>query len=182
RDALLAFLDGEMVEKLIASMRRMGIELRLGARWETVQRVGNNVVTRFQGGREVVNEQLLYAAGREGRIEDLNLESVGVLPDKRGYLYVNDLFQTTVPNILAAGDAIGFPALAATSMEQGRVAVCHAFGFTYKQSVADLLPFGIYTIPEVSALGETEASAREKGIPCVIGTARYAENARGKIA
>src|SRR5262249_43750176 len=134
RDSLLAFLDGEMVEKLIASMRHMGIELRTGARWETVTRVGNNVVTHFEGGRDVVNEHLLYAAGREGRIEELNLEGVGVLPDKRGYLYVNDLYQTTVPNILGAGDAIGFPALAATSMEQGRVAVCHAFGFEYKKS------------------------------------------------
>jgi len=182
RDSLLAFLDGEMVEKLIASMRRMGIELRLGARWEEVQRVGNNVVTRFDGGREVVNEQLLYAAGREGRIADLNLDAVGVMPDKRGYLYVNDLFQTTVPNILAAGDAIGFPALAATSMEQGRVAVCHAFGFEYKKAVGELLPYGIYTIPEVSSLGETEESCQHIGTAYVVGRAQYAHNARGKIA
>jgi len=182
RDSLLAFLDGEMVEKLIASMRRMGIELRLGARWESVRRVGNDVVTHFEYGRDVVNEQLLYAAGREGRIEELNLEAVGVLPDKRGYLYVNDLFQTTAPNILAAGDAIGFPALAATSMEQGRVAVCHAFGFEYKKAVGELLPYGIYTIPEVSSIGETEESCQHIGTDYVVGRGQYAHNARGKIA
>jgi NAD(P) transhydrogenase len=182
RDSLLAFLDGEMVEKLIASMRHMGIEMRLGARWESVRREGNNVVVHFHGGRDLVNEQLLYAAGREGRIEDLNLEAVGVLPDKRGYLYVNDAYQTTVPNILAAGDAIGFPALAATSMEQGRVAVCHAFGFEYKKAVGELLPYGIYTIPEVSSLGETEESCQQIGMAYVVGRAQYAHNARGKIA
>jgi len=182
RDSLLGFLDRDMVEQLVHSMRRMGIELYLGLRWTRVRRDGNDVVVTFDNEVELAAEQLLYAAGREGRTQDLNLTAVGIEPDKRGYLSVNSRFQTSVPNILAAGDVIGFPALAATSMEQGRVAICHAFGFGYKQSVADLLPYGIYTIPEVSALGETEASAREKGIPCVIGTARYAENARGKIA
>jgi NAD(P) transhydrogenase len=182
RDSLLAFLDAELVEMLVASMKRMGIELRLGARWASVKRQGGRVATRFQEGPGLESEQLLYAAGREGRIEDHGLTTIGVLPDKRGYLYVNERYQTTVPNIYAAGDAIGFPALAATSMEQGRVAVCHAFGFEYKQSVGDLLPYGIYTIPEVSALGETEESCRHIGIDYVAGRAQYAKNARGKIA
>ena len=182
RDSLLPFLDAEMVEMLAGSMRRIGIEIRLGARWKEVSRQGGHVLTRFQEGGEVASEHLLHAAGREGRIEDLGLESVGVLPDKRGYLYVNERYQTTVPNILAAGDAIGFPALAATSMEQGRVAVCHAFGFEYKKSVAELLPYGIYTIPEVSALGETEESCQHIGADYVVGRAQYAKNARGKIA
>jgi NAD(P) transhydrogenase len=139
-------------------------------------------VTRFEDGGEVASGQLLYAAGREGRTEELNLGAIGIVPDKRGYLAVNARYQTAVPHILAAGDAIGFPALAATSMEQGRVAVCHAFGFEYKRSVADLLPYGIYTIPEVSALGETEDSCRLEGIRYAVGRAYYAENARGKIA
>ena len=182
RDALLPFLDGEMVEKLAASMRRMGIELCLGRRWSAVKRDGDAVAVSFADGSVVTHDHLLYAAGREGRIEDLNLAAVGVLPDKRGYLYVNEKYQTTVPNILAAGDAIGFPALAATSMEQGRVAVCHAFGFEYKKAVADLLPYGIYTIPEVSALGETEESCQHLGMSHVVGRAHYSENARGKIA
>ena len=182
RDALLPFLDGEMVEKLIGSMQRMRIELRLGARWASVKREGDRVLTRFQDGSSLSSQHLLYAAGREGRIDELNLAAVGVLPDKRGYLYVNDRYQTTVANIFAAGDAIGFPALAATSMEQGRVAVCHAFGFEYKQAVGELLPYGIYTIPELSALGETEESCQHIETAYVVGRAQYAQNARGKIA
>ena len=182
RPALLSFLDGEMVEHLVGSMRRMGIDVRLGRRWTSVMREGDGVVARLEGGGEVVAEQLLYAAGREGRTHELNLGAVGIAPDKRGYLAVNSRYQTSVPNILAAGDAIGFPALAATSMEQGRVAVCHAFGFDYKRSVADLLPYGIYTIPEMSALGETEESCQSERIPYVAGRAHYAQNARGKIA
>ena len=183
RDSLLAFLDGEMVEMLMASMRRMGIEIRLGARWIEVRSDGNYVTTTFEGSAApIVHEHLLYAAGREGRIDDLNLDAVGVLPDKRGYLYVNENYQTTVPNIFAAGDAIGFPALAATSMEQGRVAICHAFGFEYKKAVGELLPYGIYTIPEISSLGETEESCQHLGTAYVVGRAQYAQNARGKIA
>jgi NAD(P) transhydrogenase len=182
RDALLPFLDGEMVEKLIGSMQRMRIALRLGARWAEVKRQGERITTRFQDGSEVTSEHLLYAAGREGRTAELGLDSIGVLPDKRGYLYVNEKYQTTVPHIFAAGDAIGFPALAATSMEQGRVAVCHAFGFAYKQAVSDLLPYGVYTIPEISALGETEESCHGIGAAYVVGRAHYAQNARGKIA
>jgi NAD(P) transhydrogenase len=182
RDSLLGFLDPEMVEQLIASMQRMGIELHFGLRWASVRRHGAGVITRFHNDVEIESEQLLYAAGREGRTQDLGLEKVGIVPDKRGYLTVNATYQTTVPNVLAVGDAIGFPALASTSMEQGRVAVCRAFGFAYKQAVTDLLPYGIYTIPEVSALGETERSCQEKQIAYAVGRARYAHNARGKIA
>ena len=182
RDTLLTFLDREMVEQLAGSMRRMGIDLRLGKRWTSVKREGAHVVAKFQDGSEVATEHLLYAAGREGCTQELNLAALGIVPDKRGYLIVNGRYQTSVGNILAAGDAIGFPALAATSMEQGRVAVCNAFGFAYKQSVNELLPYGIYTIPEVSALGETEESCQAKAIRYVAGRAHYAQNARGKIS
>jgi len=182
RESLLGFLDQEMVGHLVGAMRRMGVELRLGLGWRSVRRAGNEVVVSFDAGADATAEHLLYAAGREGRTHDLNLQSVGIEADKRGYLKVNERYETVVPNILAAGDVIGFPALAATSMEQGRVAVCHAFGFAYKKSVAELVPYGIYTIPELSSVGETEQTCREKGIPYVAGTARYAENARGKIA
>jgi len=171
------------VEQLVRSMRDMGIDLRLGLRWSSVKRRGEEVVTTFQDGTQLASEQLLYAAGREGCTQELNLAAIGIVPpDKRGYLAVNYRYQTSVPNIFAAGDAIGFPALAATSMEQGRVAACYAFGFDYKKSVADLLPYGIYTIPEVSALGETEDSCRQMGIAYAVGRARYSENARAKIA
>jgi len=183
RDSLLAFLDGEIVDLLVRSMQAMGVDVRLGLRWSSVKRSGDQVVATFQDGTQLTSEQLLHAAGREGCTQDLNLAAVGIVsPDKRGYLAVNHRYQTSVPNIFAAGDAIGFPALAATSMEQGRVAACYAFGFDYKKAVADLLPYGIYTIPEVSALGETEDSCRQMGIAYAVGRARYAENARAKIA
>jgi NAD(P) transhydrogenase len=182
RDSLLSFLDSEMVDNLVESMRRMGVTLHFGLRWSEVKREGDTVVARFQGGEVIVSEQLLFAAGREGRTQELGLEALGIATDKRGYVTVNEAYQTNVSSVLAVGDAIGFPALASTSMEQGRVAACRAFGFAYKQSVASLLPYGIYTIPEVSALGETEQSCRDKNIQCAVGRARYSDNARGKIA
>ena len=182
RESLLTFLDHDLVAQLTGSMRRMGVEIHTGIAWRGVRRQGDDVVVTFDNGEELAAQHLLYAAGREGRTQDLNLTSVGLQPDKRGYLQVNERYETRVPNILAAGDVIGFPALAATSMEQGRVAVCRAFGFEYKKSVAEVVPYGIYTIPEVSAFGETEASCRVRGVAYVTGTARYSENARGKIA
>src|SRR6185436_11359636 len=106
------------------SMRRMGVAIRTGMTWRSVRREGDDVVVTFAGGEEIAAEHLLYTAGREGRTRDLNLTAVGLEADKRGYLQVNERYETRVPNILAAGDVIGLPALAATSMEQGRVAVC----------------------------------------------------------
>jgi NAD(P) transhydrogenase len=182
RDALLTFLDREMVTQLVGSMQKMGVRLRLGLKWTSVKRVGDQVVVRFHDGEEIASEELMFAAGRQGRTAELNLQAVGVVPDKRGYVPVDAQFRTSAPSIFAAGDAIGFPALAATSMEQGRVAVCHAFGFAYKQSVDELLPYGIYTIPEVSSLGETEESLAQKKVPYCVGRAFYSQNARGKIA
>jgi len=129
----------------------------------------------------VVGHDLLFAAGRVGCTADLGLEHTGLEPTSRGYLEVDESYATAVPHILAVGDVIGFPALASTSMEQGRVAVCRAFGFEYKRAVADLLPFGIYTIPEVSAVGKTEDQCREQEIPYVVGRALFRNNARGCI-
>ena len=182
RAALLSFLDGEVVSQLAGSMQRLGVQIRLGRRWTSVASGPEAVAVHFDDGSRLESDQLLYAAGREGNTLGLGLEEVGIAPDKRGYLPVNERYQTSVPGIYAAGDAIGFPALAATSMEQGRVAVCHAFGFEYKRSVAALLPYGIYTIPEVSSLGETEESCQSEGIAYAVGRAHYAQNARGKIA
>ena len=182
RRALLSFLDGEVVDQLASSMQRMGIDVRLGLRWTSVERGKDAVAVHFDDASRLAADQLLYAAGREGNTHELNLEAVGVVPDKRGYIAVDPAYRTSAPGIFAAGDVIGFPALAATSMEQGRVAVCHAFGFGYKRSVADLLPYGIYTIPEVSALGETEESCQAEGIAYAVGRARSARSARGKIA
>ena len=111
----------------------------------------------------------------------MGLESVGITPDKRGLLKVNEYYQTEIPNIYAAGDVIGFPALASTSMEQARIAMCHAFDFKYKTGLARILPLGIYTIPECSSAGESEESLKEKKIPFVVGRALYAQNSRGFI-
>jgi NAD(P) transhydrogenase len=114
-------------------------------------------------------------------VDGLALEKAGLSINDKGYVGVDENYRTVVPNIYAAGDVIGFPALASTSMEQGRVAICHAFGLKYKQRVASLLPMGIYTIPEISAAGETEESCKEKGLKYCVGRASYANNARGHI-
>ncbi len=111
----------------------------------------------------------------------MGLEAIGLTPDSRGNLKVNAAYQTVVPHIYAVGDVVGFPALAATSMEQARVAMVHAFDLKYKSGVAHILPYGIYTIPEVSMAGETEESLAKSGVPFVTGRARYAQNARGQI-
>ena len=114
-------------------------------------------------------------------MDGLALDKAGLAVNTNGYISVDEHYRTAVPHIYAAGDVIGFPALASTSMEQGRVAICHAFDFKYKQRVASMLPMGIYTIPEISAAGETEESCREKEIDYCVGRALYANNARGHI-
>ena len=135
----------------------------------------------LSSGRVVEAETALFAAGRRGAVDALALERAGLAINARGNLDVNEHYQTRIPHIYAAGDVIGFPALASTSMEQGRVAMCHAFGFPYKQRLASQLPMGIYTIPEISAVGETEESCRTKKISYAVGRAKYANNARGQI-
>jgi NAD(P) transhydrogenase len=124
---------------------------------------------------------VLVAAGRSGNTRGLGLEDVGVEVDRRGYVVVDDDFRTAVPGVYAAGDVVGFPALASVSMEQARVAVCHAFDFTYKRQVAELYPYGVYTIPEVSCVGLSEEEAIRRGIDAVVGRARFADNVRGQI-
>src|SRR4029077_13026613 len=121
------------------------------------------------------------AAGRESSTAELNLAAAGVQTGNRGILVVDEHYRTNVPNIYAAGDVIGFPALASTSMEQARVAMVHAFDLKYKSAVAPILPYGIYTIPECSVAGETEESLQKQNIPYVAGRARYENNPRGQI-
>jgi len=181
RSEILPFLDAEIVTRLKAAMTKMGVHLLQGQRWTRVVRSESGVVTTLADGTTLENQQLLFAAGRTGCVSDLGLETVGLAADSRGYIPVDREFRTKVPNIFAAGDVIGFPALASVSMEQGRVAICHAFGFGYKQAVAADMPYGIYTIPEVSAFGETEQTCQQKGIAYVTGRGLFANNARGKI-
>jgi len=133
-------------------------------------------------GKVLQTSRVLYTTGRVGNTKGMGLEALGIAVDDRGRVAVDEHFCTKVPSVYAAGDVIGHPALAATSMEQGRVAVCHAFGFTYKQKVAEQLPYGIYTIPEVSAVGESEREAKARlGDDVEIGVAKFATNPRGQI-
>ena len=182
RPRLLPFLDFEMGERLRAALLGLGIDLRLGEQTIDVKRVAlRGMVCALASGSEIVAEKVLGANGRSGRTEELGLDGIGVVTDKRGYVQVDDDYRTALPNVYAAGDVIGFPMLASTSMEQARVATCHAFGFTYKRQVSHLLPFGIYTIPEVSCVGLSEEAAKEQKIDYVVGRAFYRDNARGKI-
>jgi NAD(P) transhydrogenase len=182
RPKLLSFLDAEIGERLRGSMQALGVTFHLGQTTKTVRRVeGRGIVTTLSSGQEIVAEKVLASSGRSGWTDGLGLEAAGVQVDKRGYIQVDGDYRTAVPTIYAAGDVVGFPALASTSMEQARVAVCHAFGFTYKRQVSHLLPFGIYTIPEVSCIGFSEEDAKQKEIDYVVGRAFYRDNARGKI-
>ncbi len=182
RPDILSFLDHEFVHRLSAAMERLGVRLILGRGWKDVRRGGGAIETTLDDGPVLRAEHLLFAAGRVGNTAGLGLEALGIGPDSRGNIAVDSDYRTAVPSIFAAGDVIGFPALASVSMEQGRVAVCKAFGFSYKQSVHSMMPYGIYTIPEVSAVGETEESCQARGIDYVIGRAAFADNPRGKIS
>ena len=182
RPRLLPFLDTEIAERLRGAMQTLGVTFHLGQTTQSIRRIdGRGIVTTLASGLELAADKVLASSGRSGWTGGMDLETVGVVVDKRGYVTVDGDYRTTVPSIYAAGDVIGFPALASTSMEQARVAVCHAFGFTYKRQVSHLQPFGIYTIPELSCIGFSEEDATQKGLDFVVGRAFYRDNARGKI-
>jgi NAD(P) transhydrogenase len=140
----------------------------------------DHVVTELESGKRIVSETLLFAIGRQGATAHLRLDAAGLQADARGRLEVNASYQTAVEHIYAAGDVIGFPSLASTSMEQGRLAACHAIGSAC-ESFSQLSPIGIYTIPEISMVGETEESLTRARVPYELGIARYAEIARGQL-
>jgi NAD(P) transhydrogenase len=177
---LLPFLDSEISTLLQQSLIETGIDLLPGA---SVGRVseGPPFTLSLDNGRELKADAILVATGRIGNTDGLALENAGLAADARGLLSVNGSFQTAQPHIRAVGDVIGFPGLASSSMEQARMAMVHAFDLKYKERAAELMPYGIYTIPECSMVGETEDSAQRKGIAYVVGRARYRDNARGGI-
>jgi NAD(P) transhydrogenase len=181
RDRLMEFVDREIVETLTYHMRRQNMTLRLG---EAVTKVfiddRDRVITELESGKRIVTETLLFSIGRQGATVNLSLGAVGLQADERGRLHVNANYQTAVEHIYAAGDVIGFPSLASTSMEQGRLAACHALGLSC-ESFSQLSPIGIYTIPEISMVGETEESLTRAHVPYELGIARYAEIARGQL-
>jgi NAD(P) transhydrogenase len=178
---MLDFVDREIVEQLQYHLRNLDVILRFGEKVLSVEKEPDgDVVAILESGKTVTSDALLYAVGRQTNADLLNLEAAGVVIDERGKIRVNEYFQTEIPHIYAAGDVIGFPALAATSMQQGRLAACHMFGEDSNYS-AFPLPYGIYTIPEISMIGKTERQLTEEKIPYEVGVARYDELARGQI-
>jgi len=181
RPTILDFVDQEIVEALMVHMRRQGTTFRLG---ETMTSVAveedGRVHAHLESGKRVVAAGLLYAVGRQTNADTLDLRAAGLEADARGRIAVNEHFQTTVPHIYAAGDVIGFPALASTSMEQGRLASCHMFGRPTPHR--EIMPYGIYTIPEISMVGRTERELTQAQVPYETGIAKYEELARGQIA
>jgi NAD(P) transhydrogenase len=182
RPTLLDFVDREIIESLCFQLRQLGTVFRLG---EKVVSVGfdqerSQVFAKLESGKIVRGQALLYSVGRYANSDKLHIEAAGVNPDGRGKLVVNEHYQTNVPHIYAAGDVIGFPALASTSMEQGRLASCHMFGRPSKM-VSNLIPYGIYAIPEISMVGATEEELTKQKAPYEIGLARYSELAKGQM-
>ena len=182
RPLILDFVDHEIVEALAYHLRQMGTTFRLG---EKVTRVGidearGRVFAELESGKRVQGDMLLYAVGRQANGDLLRLEAAGLQPDPRGKINVNDCFQTDVPHIYAAGDVIGFPALASTSMEQGRLASCRMFGVP-AEHMPELFPLGIYTIPEISMVGKTEERLTAEKVPYEVGTSKYNELAKSMM-
>jgi NAD(P) transhydrogenase len=162
-------------------MRNEKMTLYLGKDFSSVNLdASGKVITTLENGREIKTDMLMFCSGRAGATDELKLESAGVELAGRGLIKVNEDLQTNVPHIYACGDVIGFPALASTSMEQGRHAACHAFNVPFK-SQNDLMPYGIYTIPEISIVGKTEQELAEEGVPYEVGMARYREIVKGQI-
>lgn len=181
RKRLLGFVDEEIIENFSFQLRDMDVRLRLGEEVDScTMREDNQVVTTLKSGKIIVSDCVLYSAGRVSATDTLGLDRVGIAVDPRGKLTVNENFQTEQPHIYAAGDVIGFPALASTSARQGRLASCHAFG-VIDEVIEVPLPYGIYAIPEISLVGSNEEELTEKGVPYETGVARYREIARGKL-
>jgi len=182
RPRLLDFVDREIIESLCYQLRQLGTVFRMG---EKVVKVGfdderDKVFAMLESGKKIRGQALLYTIGRKANSDRLKIEEAGLTADERGKLLVNENFQTVVPHIYAAGDVIGFPSLASTSMEQGRLASCHMFGKP-SRLLPNLIPYGIYTIPEISMVGDTEEELTRSKTPYESGLARYSELAKGQM-
>src|SRR5947209_9593743 len=180
RDRLISSLDGEIAESLKKQMEGRGIKVLLNDSVKSIE-TGDLLEAELESDGTMKVHTILVSAGRCGNIESLALEKLGIALNPRGQIKVNKHFQTSLPHVYAAGDVIGNPSLASTSMEQARMAMVHAFDLKYREQVAHVLPYGIYTIPECSMAGETEQSLAEKKIPYIVGKAAYTQNARGQI-
>jgi NAD(P) transhydrogenase len=181
RPTIMDFVDREIIEALDYFMRQRGAVFRLGEKLLSVEiDEKNRVVANLDSGKRVHGDALLYTVGRQTNADLLDLPAAGLTADDRGKMSVNEFFQTSVPHIYAAGDVIGFPALASTSMEQGRLASCHMFG-AYCHSKKETIPYGVYTIPEISVVGKTEEELTKAKVPYEIGISRFEELAKGQM-
>ncbi len=181
RPGILEFIDEELIEDFTHQLRDRGMALRFGCKVARIEFENDWPVTVLENGRRLRSEMLLYAAGRVGATDALNLDSCGLTADNRGRLKVDAVtFQTEVAHIYAGGDAIGFPSLASTSMEQGRIAACHAFNMPMPPA-PEFFPYGIYSVPEISTVGMSEQEVRKRDIPYECGVARFRETSRGHI-
>ena len=181
RPRLLEFADAEMVEALTYHLRDHRVTLRLNEEVESVEETTEGaVVANLESKKKISGDALLYAVGRQGNTDELNLAAAGIQTDSRGRISVDANYRTSQPHIYAAGDIIGFPSLASVSMEQGRIAAAHAFGLTVHSNPA-AYPYGIYTIPEISFIGKTEEQLTDEDVPYEVGIAYYREIARGQI-
>ena len=178
---MLDFCDPEIVEALRFHLRDLAVTFRFGEEVTAVDVGSSGTVTTLASGKQIPAETVMYSAGRQGQTEHLDLEAAGLEADDRGRIFVDDDYQTKVDHIYAVGDVIGFPALAATSMDQGRLAAYHAFGEPCK-AMTELQPIGIYSIPEVSYVGASEVDLTKDSVPYEVGVSRYRELARGQIA
>jgi NAD(P) transhydrogenase len=182
RPKLLEFADQEIVEALSYHLRDSRVTMRLHEEVESVEELADGtVVANLESKKRLSGDALLYAVGRQGNIDELNLQGAGIDADSRGRIPVDKDFRTRVSHIFAVGDVIGFPSLASVSMEQGRIATERAFGDTAVQSNPSFYPYGIYTIPEISFIGKTEEQLTEEDVPYEVGVAYYREIARGQI-
>jgi NAD(P) transhydrogenase len=181
RPRLLEFADTEMVEALSYHLRDHRVTMRLNEEVDSVEENPQGGVVACLGSKKrIAGDALLYAVGRQGSVDDLNLEAAGISADSRGRIAVDADFRTKVPHIFAVGDVIGFPSLASVSMEQGRIAAARAFGMPAHSNPANY-PYGIYTIPEISFVGKTEEQLTDEDVPYEVGVAYYREIARGQI-
>ena len=181
RPRLLEFADQEMVEALSYHLRDARVTMRLNEAVESVEETPEGgVVAYLESKKKISGDSLLFAVGRQGNVDELNLAAAGLEADSRGRIAVNENYQTTVPHIFAVGDVIGFPSLASVSMEQGRIAAARAFNIPANSNPANY-PYGIYTIPEISFIGKNEEQLTEEDVPYEVGVAYYRESARGQI-
>ncbi len=181
KERVLPFVDYEMIHRLQDQLKLLGLKFALGHKVTAIEPHENHVQLTLDKKNTIEFDIVLVASGRQSNVQALGLEQIGVQMGNRGLILVNEKYQTNVPHIYAAGDVIGFPALASTSMEQARVAMTHAFNLVYKEQMSPILPLAVYSIPEISMVGLTEDECREKGIPHLVGRSFYENNPRGQI-